>query len=223
MKLFKVSYIFYFIGLMPMIILSCNTNEVGDSSGLPYYNTAIFTPHWFANNSDSIQNFHQIPPFSLINQNGETITEKTVDGKIYVVDFFFTSCPGICPKMTNNMLVLQEAFEENPNVLLLSHSVTPRQDSVAVLANYANIKGVKASKWDLVTGDRAEIYNLGRNFYFVEEDLGLEKAADDFLHTENFVLVDHNRHIRGIYNGLNKTAIQQLIADVKTLQEEITE
>lgn len=205
--------------------LSCNTPEKKSRvNTLPYYEEATFTAVWMTEKEQkSLQDFHQIPAFRLQNQNGEWITEQKFKNKIYITDFFFTSCPGICPKMTNNMLVLQEAFEENPNVLLLSHSVTPRQDSVAVLANYANIKGVKASKWDLVTGDRAEIYNLGRNFYFVEEDLGLEKAADDFLHTENFVLVDHNRHIRGIYNGLNKTAIQQLIADVKTLQEEITE
>lgn len=206
-------------------VLSCNTPEKKSRvNTLPYYEEATFTAVWMTEKEEkSLQDFHQIPAFRLQNQNGEWITEQKFKNKIYITDFFFTSCPGICPKMTNNMLVLQEAFEENPNVLLLSHSVTPRQDSVAVLANYANIKGVKASKWDLVTGDRAEIYNLGRNFYFVEEDLGLEKAADDFLHTENFVLVDHNRHIRGIYNGLNKTAIQQLIADVKTLQEEITE
>lgn len=213
--------------LILMVIIggmSCNT-PVKESrvNVLPYYQEATFTPVWVNEGEKIDQNFHQIPAFRLQNQNGDWITEQKFKNKIYITDFFFTSCPGICPKMTNNMLVLQEAFEENPNVLLLSHSVTPRQDSVAVLANYANIKGVKASKWDLVTGDRAEIYNLGRNFYFVEEDLGLEKAADDFLHTENFVLVDHNRHIRGIYNGLNKTAIQQLIADVKTLQEEITE
>jgi protein SCO1/2 len=220
MKLFKVSYIFYFIGLMPMIILSCNTNEVGDSSGLPYYNTAIFTPHWFANNSDSIQNFHQIPPFSLINQNGETITEKTVDGKIYVVDFFFTSCPGICPKMTANMKVLQDEFINDEEILLLSHSVTPEIDSIEKLKAYAIDKKVYAKSWHLLTGEREEIYRLGRKAYFVEESMGLEKSEDDFLHTENFVLIDKNRHIRGIYNGLNKRDIQNLIEDIAILKME---
>ena len=218
-----------FLILMVIIIgVSCNTPEKVEKesrvSVLPYYQEATFTPVWVKkDDTKSLQGFHQIPAFRLQNQEGKWITEQKFKGKVYITDFFFTSCPGICPKMTKNMLVLQEAFQDEPDVLLLSHSVTPERDSVPVLANYASIKGVKASKWDLVTGSRAEIYNLGRNFYFVEEDLGLEKAADDFLHTENFVLVDQNRHIRGIYNGLNATAIQQLIADVKTLQDEISD
>ncbi len=143
-----------------------------------------------------------------------------MEGKIYVADFFFTICPGICPKMTSNMALLQEAFLDDDNVLLLSHSVMPRRDSVAVLKEYAEDHGIVSNKWHLLTGDREEIYRLGRNFYFVEEDLGLVKESSDFLHTENFVLVDGNRHIRGIYNGLNKTAIDQLIADIRTLEGE---
>jgi protein SCO1/2 len=214
--------ILFLIGIVISTGWSCNSSEKKSRVNvLPYYQEATFTPVWMKEeDKKKLQGFHQIPAFRLQNQNGEWITEEKFKDKIYITDFFFTSCPGICPKMTNNMLVLQEAFQEETDVLLLSHSVTPEYDSVSVLANYATIKGVNASKWDLVTGDRAEIYDLGRNFYFVEEDLGLEKAADDFLHTENFVLVDQNRHIRGIYNGLNATAIQQLIADVKTLKEE---
>jgi protein SCO1/2 len=122
--------------------------------------------------------------------------------------------------MTTNMAVLQETFFEDDEVLLLSHSVTPVTDSVPILKNYAETKGVNSNKWHLVTGDRQQIYNLGRKAYFVEEDLGEEKTEDDFLHTENFVLVDKNKHIRGIYNGLNKTSIQQLIADIETLKKE---
>lgn len=205
---------------------SCNKAEKKEKESrveeLPYYQDANFTPVWIKKGDKaSLKNFHQIPTFKLQNQEGRWITEQKFKDKIYITDFFFTSCPGICPKMTNNMLVLQEAFEKEEDVLLLSHSVTPEYDSVPILAHYAMVKGVEASKWDLVTGEREEIYNLGRNFYFVEEDLGLEKAADDFLHTENFVLIDQNRHIRGIYNGLNETAIQQLITDVKTLQKEL--
>ncbi len=205
--------------------ISCNSSKEGEKESrvkaLPYYQEATFTPVWVeTKNETGLQGFHQIPTFRLQNQQGEWITEQKFKNKIYITDFFFTTCPGICPKMTNNMLLLQEAFEGDEEVLLLSHSVTPNTDSVPILANYASVKGVNAAKWDLVTGKRSEIYNLGRNFYFVEEDLGLEKEVDDFLHTENFVLVDKNRHIRGIYNGLNATAIQQLIADVKTLQKE---
>jgi protein SCO1/2 len=219
--------ILFLIGLI-ISVLSCNAPEKVEKDSrvnvLPYYQDATFTPVWMKKEDKKmLQNFHQIPAFRLQNQNGEWITDKKFENKIYITDFFFTSCPGICPKMTNNMLVLQEVFKEDSDVLLLSHSVTPTRDSVAVLAKYAEIKSVDASKWDLVTGNREDIYNLGRNFYFVEEDLGLEKAADDFLHTENFVLIDQNKHIRGIYNGLNATAIQQLIGDVKTLQKEVKE
>ena len=187
---------------------------------LPFYKEASFTPYWLDETSDEANSFHKIPVFSLTNQLGETVTNETFEDKIYVADFFFTTCPGICLKMTANMSVVQEAFKEEDKVLLLSHSVTPVKDSVPVLNAYAKERGIISSKWHLVTGDRKQIYDLGRESYFVEEDLGEVKTEDDFLHTENFVLIDKNRHIRGIYNGLNKTAIQQLIADVKTLQLE---
>ena len=205
-----------------LFFVSCSKSTTKESrvDQLPYYQEATFTPEWLTAGSKELTNFHQIPIFQLTNQNGVVVTEKTFEQKIYVADFFFTSCPGICPKMTANMGILQEVFLEDPDVLLLSHSVTPEYDSVSVLKNYAETKEVIDDKWHLVTGERDHIYDLGRNAYFVEEDLGLEKDPDDFLHTENFVLVDKNRHIRGIYNGLNKTALQQLIADVKTLQKE---
>ncbi|MFD2916147.1 SCO family protein [Psychroserpens luteus] len=188
---------------------------------LPYYAEATFTPKWLDGENENLESFHKIPSFNLTNQLGETVTEKTFEDKIYIADFFFTTCPGICPKMTANMKVLQDAFLDDNDILLLSHSVTPEIDSVSTLKKYAESKGVINSKWHLVTGDRKQIYDLGRQSYFAEEDLGLDKTDEDFLHTENFVLIDQNRHIRGIYNGLNKTAVQQLIADVKTLQRKI--
>ena len=215
-----------FLGMMLSVILaaSCgnNTNPAVDSrvERLPYYDSAEFTPRWLAEDSAALENFHQIPAFQFTNQTGDIVSEKTVDGKIYIVDFFFTTCPGICPKMTTNMRVVQEAFKDDAEVLLLSHSVTPETDSIPVLKRYAELNGCISDKWHLVTGDRKEIYNLGRNYYFVEENLGLQKKESDFLHTENFVLIDKNRRIRGIYNGLSKPSVEQLIADVKTLQKE---
>jgi len=209
--------------LTAFALTACNSKDKEKESRtdvLPFYNEASFTPIWLDANSKDVDKLHKIPSFSLINQDGQTITEKTFDHKIYVADFFFTSCPGICPKMTNNMNLIQEAFKNNEDVLLLSHSVTPEKDSVSVLKNYAEAHGVISGKWHLVTGNQKEIYNLGRKSYFVEEDLGLQKDTDEFLHTENFILVDKNKHIRGIYNGLNKTSIEQLIADIKTLKEE---
>ncbi|WP_091405570.1 SCO family protein [Aquimarina amphilecti] len=187
---------------------------------LPYYQDASFTPYWLTPYANELNNFHKIPDFSLVNQEGEIVTSKTFEDKIYITDFFFTTCPGICPKMTSNMLLLQEEFKNDEDILLLSHSVTPERDSIPILQEYAELKGVLNSKWHLVTGDRDEIYNLGRNSYFVEEDLGETKTKEDFLHTENFVLVDKKKHIRGIYNGLNKASINQLITDINTLKSE---
>ena len=187
---------------------------------LPYYGDPSFTPKWLEPNAEELQNFHRVSSFSLLNQEGDTVRAEDLSGKIYVADFFFTSCPGICPKMTSNMALLQEAFLEDAGVVLLSHSVTPERDSVPVLKTYAQDKGILSSKWHLLTGDRRQIYSLGRDDYFIEEDLGLEKDVDDFLHTENFVLIDQKRHIRGIYNGLNKADINQLIADIQTLKKQ---
>ncbi|WP_299529205.1 SCO family protein [Ulvibacterium sp.] len=222
MKRFKDKLVLLLV--LILATLGCRTKTkkevVSRVATLPYYTDTSFTPQWLAQNSDSIFGLHQIAPFQLINQLGDTVTQKTFTGKIYVADFFFTSCPGICPKMTANMALVQEAFKEDKSVLLLSHSVTPEYDSVPILRTYADAKGVIPNKWHLVTGERNIIYDLGRYAYFVEEDLGVPKGENDFLHTENFILVDKNRHIRGIYNGLNMTAIAQLIADIKTLKKE---
>jgi len=185
---------------------------------LPYYGDAAFTPRWWAPGSDSLRGFHRIPDFALLNQDGDTLRQADLSGKIYVADFFFTICPGICPQMTSNMAVLQERFATDESVRFLSHSVMPRHDSVPVLADYAERNGVISGKWHLLTGAREVIYELGRRAYFVEEDQGLKADPEDFLHTENFVLVDGEGFIRGIYNGLNANDIDQLTADIETLK-----
>ena len=195
--------------------------ETGRVVHLPYYNDESFTPHWLTPDSEEEKAFHKIPDFKLVNQLGDTVSQKTFDNKIYITDFFFTTCPGICLKMTGNMQKIQEEFIDDFNILLLSHSVTPSIDSVSVLKTYADKNGIIDSKWHLVTGDKTEIYNLGRNQYFVENDLGIPKDVNDFLHTENFLLIDKNKHIRGIYNGLNRASIAQLITDVKILKSEL--
>jgi protein SCO1 len=208
-----------FCSLLAFISLISCTNKQEKTSRveeLPFYNDASFTPHWLSP-SEVPNDFHRIPPFALLNQFGEQVTEKNLNEKVTVVDFFFTTCPGICPKMTSNMLIVQEAFMSNNDLQILSHSVTPEFDSVEVLRNYADVKGIEKEKWHLLTGERSVIYDLGRSQYFIEEDLGLEKDPEDFIHTENFVLIDQNRRVRGIYNGLNKSSVQQLIADAKML------
>jgi len=221
-KLYKpTKYIIVFLAYLLLCCCKDGRKQLDSRvASLPYYQEASFTPYWFEKGTSAQKTFHQIPAFSLTNQDGETITEETFKNKIYVTDFFFTTCPGICPKMTANMDILQQEFKNDDEVLLLSHSVTPETDSVPVLKRYAETKGIDSKKWHLLTGERSQIYDLGRNHYFVEEDLGEAKTEDDFLHTENFLLIDKNRQIRGIYNGLNKTAVHQLIADIKTLQEE---
>ncbi|WP_299123756.1 SCO family protein [uncultured Winogradskyella sp.] len=187
---------------------------------LPYYDEESFTPNWLTPGTEEEKQFHKIPDFELTNQLGETVTQKTFKNRIYITDFFFASCPGICPQMTRHMFKLQEEFKEDDDILFLSHTVTPSRDSVPVLKNYAEKYGVIDNKWHLVTGDKLDIYNLGRDHYFVENDLGEPKDINDFLHTENFLLIDKNKHIRGIYNGLNRASMQQLIIDVKALKDE---
>ena len=213
-----------FFLLLIVIIISCKNKKkeefLSRVNTLPYYNDASFTPKWIDSKNDELSSFHKIPNFELINQNGEKVTQKTFENKIYIADFFFTTCPGICPMMTLSMLKLQEEFKKDTAVLFLSHSVTPTIDSVPKLKEYALDNGIMDKKWHLVTGNKKEIYDLGRKFYFVEEDLGEPKGIDVFLHTENFVLIDRNKHIRGIYNSLNRASLAQLIVDVKALQKE---
>ena len=208
-----------------LLCLSCTSRSgsaVAEKSSrvseLPFFDEATFTPRWVSS-TDLTGDFHAIPPFKLVNQHGEEVTEMHLDGKVTVVDFFFTVCPGICPKMMHHMAMVQEAFPEDSEVVMLSHSVTPEYDSVPILKDYAVNKGITKQEWHLLTGDREVIYNLGRSQYFIEEDLGLEKNPEDFIHTENFVLIDQQRRIRGIYNGLNKSSVRQLIADIKTLKD----
>ncbi|MFT5214013.1 MAG: protein SCO1/2 [Patiriisocius sp.] len=210
--------------LLFLIVIGCKENiktqEGSRVDALPFFNEASFTPKWISYNNAALKSFHKIPDFELINQNGEKITQKTFENKIYIADFFFTTCPGICPMMTDSMLKLQEEFKNDTAVLFLSHSVTPTIDSVPKLKEYALENGIIDNRWHLVTGNKKEIYDLGRKFYFIEENLGEPKGIDAFLHTENFVLIDTNKHIRGIYNSLNRASLAQLIIDVKALQKE---
>lgn len=186
---------------------------------LPFFDERTFTPHWLS--PDAVPaDFHQIRPFSLTNQRGETITESEMDGRISVVNYFFATCSGICPKLSQSMKSVDASFESSADVVLMSHSATPQEDTVSALAAFATREGVASSQWHLLTGDRSLIYELGRDGYFIEEDLGEEKSDDDFLHTENIVLLDRQRRIRGIYNGLNQTSVQQLITDIQTLMAE---
>ena len=134
---------------------------------LPYYDTPDFTPKWEIPNNKT---FHQIRSFALLNQENKPFTEKDIEDKICVAYFFFTSCPGICPKMTKSMADIQKEFMNDDEIMLLSHSVNPEKDSVPILKKYAKDKNINFNKWKLLTGNKDEIYDLGRKYYFVEED-----------------------------------------------------
>lgn len=191
-----------------------------ETVALPFYNSADFTPEWVAKTSPAYDSIHTIPAFRFTNQYGETITEQNYQGKIYVADFFFTSCPGICKQLTTHLGLVQKAFQDDSRVLLLSHSVTPDLDSVPVLLKYAAAFGVQKGKWNLVTGNRDQLYTLARRSYFADEDLGEKKSASDFLHTENLLLIDTHRRIRGVYKGTSLQDVNDLIHDIKLLEKE---
>ena len=161
-------------------------------------------------------NYHKISDFSLTNQNGETVTQSKYDNKIYVADFFFTTCQSICPIMTKNMKDIQDKLIKDSEVLLLSHTVFPEIDSVEVLKKYAVENQVIDSKWDLVTGDKKEIYDLARKSYLAAKDNIFGEY--EMIHTENFVLIDKNKQIRGFYDGTNKEEIDRLYKDIKILK-----
>ena len=165
-----------------------------------------------------VKKYHQIADFSLVNQLGDTITQKTFEGRIYVADFFFTTCATICPIMTEHMGQIQRKIKNDPDILLLSHTVTPEIDTVAQLKRYADKKGVIAGKWHLVTGDKKEIYDLARKSYLVAKDQPY--SPYDLVHTENFVLIDPQRRIRGFYDGTDPAAIESLLEDIAILKKE---
>ena len=189
---------------------------------LPFFNQPDWTPEWIGETDSAYKNIHAIPSFSFLDQNGIVVDENLINGKIYVANFFFTKCRNICPKMTNNMHLLQESFKDDTSILLLSHSVTPETDDVMVLNKYALDNKVDAAKWHLLTGDKKAIYGLAKQQYFAGDTVGYYQFGNEFLHTENFILVDQHRRIRGVYNGTLPVEINRIIEDIAILKSEIT-
>ena len=184
---------------------------------LPIYSPSMVSKELVDENIQFIKKYHKIKDFSMKNQNGETITQEFYNDKIYVADFFFTTCPSICPIMTENMGYIQEKIKNDSDILLLSFSVTPEIDSVEQLKKYALEKNVIDSKWNLVTGNKKDIYNLARTSYLVAKTNG-DGGKYDMIHTENFVLVDKEKRIRGFYDGTNSKEMDQLLNDIKILK-----
>ena len=217
---FFAKYKFFAIVLFVLsaIIISIIYQILKPAPTLPIYQPDMVNKELVDTTVQYVRKYHKIPDFKLVNQNGDTITQKDYKDKIYIADFFFTTCQGICPIMTDHMVKIQEEFKNDSEILLLSHSVTPEIDSVAQLKKYAKEKGVIDEKWNLVTGDKKEIYDLARKSYLVAKSQG-NGGKYDMVHTENFALVDKNKQVRGFYDGTDPEAIEQLVEDVKLLKK----
>ena len=211
-------YKLFFIGLFVFssIVISLFYTALKPQKSLPIYNPADVNPELVDSTVQYVSKYHTIADFKFTNQNGKTITQKDYEGKIYVADFFFTTCESICPKMTANMVDVQKAILNNPKVMLLSHTVMPDVDSVSVLKKYALDKGIVDSKWNLVTGDKKDIYSIARKSYLAVK-MGKPEELYDMVHTENFILIDSKRRVRGFYDGTNREEVKKLIEDIQWL------
>jgi protein SCO1/2 len=208
-----------FFSILSIIIMAIIYNILNVKQPLPIYQPAMVSEELVDSTIQYQKKYHKIADFSLVNQNGDTITQDTYKDKIYVADFFFTTCQTICPIMTDHMYKIQKEIINDDEVMLLSHSVTPKIDSVAQLKRYAKKKGVIDRKWNLVTGDKKQIYKLARKSYLAVKTDG-NGDQYDMVHTENFMLIDKKRQIRGFYDGTNPEDIDRLLEDIATLKEE---
>ncbi len=211
-KLFAIVFI-----VLSIIIISVFYNILNVEKPLPIYQPSQVNFEMVDSTIQHQKKYHHIADFSLTNQNGITITQETYKDKIYIADFFFTTCQTICPIMTDNMYEIQKNIMTDNEVMLLSHTVTPEIDTVEQLKRYADEKGVNASKWNLVTGDKKQIYELARKSYLAVKDNG-DAGPFDMIHTENFMLIDKERQIRGFYDGTDPKDIDRLLKDIKILK-----
>ena len=178
---------------------------------------AYFGPKTYEPTTDT--SYHRIPCFIFTNQNNKKITEEDVAGKIYVTDFFFTTCKSICPIMNKELERVYKQFKNRNDFLIISHTVDPERDSVKQLMEYAKLHNVNDGKWLFVTGEKKDLYKIARKGYLLNAEEG-DGGEEDFIHTQNFALIDKERHIRGFYDGTDSIEINRLIIDLKCLFEE---
>lgn len=167
----------------------------------------------------TITRIHQVPDFSFTDQEGKIFNQSNTEGKTYVADFFFTTCQSICPGMGKEMMKLADRFADDKSILFVSHTVDPETDSVAQLRAYAAAHHARAGQWYFLTGEKKELYDMARKGYFVTATEG-DGGPDDFVHTQNFVLVDRYRQIRGYYDGTDSSEMEKLYRDILLLKEE---
>ena len=220
--LIKYKVFFSIFLIFSIITISLFYVALKPAKMLPVYNPADVNPEMVDSTMQEVSKYHKIADFSFTNQNGKIITQKDYENKIYVADFFFTTCGSICPKMTTNLTYVQQAILNNPKVMILSHSVMPDIDDVAILKKYAIKNKVIDSKWNLVTGDKKAIYKMARLSYLAVKQ-GKPNEMYDMVHTENFVLVDAKRQVRGFYDGTNLDGpTEKGVKNVKQLIEDIS-
>jgi len=212
----KIKTLLIVLAILSVTIIILFYGALKPKKSLPIYTPSIVNPELVDTTVQYVANNHFIADFAFTNQNGKTITQKDYQGKIYVADFFFTTCQSICPLMADNMVWLQEKIKNNPDVMLLSHSVTPDIDSVSVLKAYAKRKGVIDSKWNLVTGNKKDIYYIARKSYLAVKT-GKPEELYDMVHTENFILIDQKRRVRGFYDGTKREEVEKLLEDITFL------
>lgn len=215
----KYKFLGVVLFVLSVIIITVIYSILKPEERLPVYQPTIVNAELVDTTVQEVRKYHTISDFKLVNQNGDTITQENYEDKIYIADFFFTTCQTICPIMTDHMLKIQERLKDDPEVLLLSHTVIPQADSVPQLKKYALEKGVNDDKWNLVTGDKKQIYDLARKSYLAAKTEG-DAGPFDMIHTENFVLVDKKKRIRGFYDGTNPEAIDNLLHDLSILKKE---
>lgn len=220
LKFFSKYRVFFVVMLLlSAVIVTLFYNALKPKEVLPVYQPSMVNEELVDEELQYKRKYHTVAPFRLVNQNGDTITELDYENKIYIADFFFTTCPTICPVMTGNMADIQAEILDDEEVMLLSHTVTPEIDSVPQLKAYAIEKGVVDKKWNLVTGDKKQIYALARKSYLAAKTAG-DGGPFDMIHTENFVLVDKEKRIRGFYDGTKSEEIGKLLSDLKILKAE---
>lgn len=200
--------------LISLFLLACSETSV---SKIPFYNTPDFTPYFISDAEADSKISHRIKPFSFFNQDSTLFDSKALQGKVYVANFIFTKCSNICPDLTSQMKRIEKTFHSNPQVALVSFTVTPWLDDVKTLHQFADKFQISSTNWSLLTGPKESIYKLARQSFFAEENIGYNKDSNEFLHTEHLVLVDQKGRIRGIYNGTIPLDADQCMEDMRAI------